>query len=44
MMKSIPAKLRSDVIRLLQLLVHSKRPLKLYEAKEVIATQIEKES
>lgn len=30
-----------DAIRLLQFLVHSKRPLTLAEAKEVIATQIE---
>jgi hypothetical protein len=41
MVASIPTELRSDVIRLLQFLVHSKRPLKLAEAKEVIATQIE---
>lgn len=35
---SIPAELKNDVIRLLQFLVYSKRPLKLAEAKEVIVT------
>jgi hypothetical protein len=44
MIASIPAELKDDAIRLLQFLVHSKRPLKLAEAKEVIATQIENES
>ncbi|KAK5790610.1 hypothetical protein VI817_007897 [Penicillium citrinum] len=43
-MKSIPAEQKMDAIRLLQFLVHSKRPLTLAEAKEVIATQIETES
>ncbi|CEO59613.1 Putative Pfs, NACHT and Ankyrin domain protein [Penicillium brasilianum] len=41
MIASIPTELKNDAIRLLQFLVHSKRPLKLAEAKEVIATQIE---
>lgn len=44
MIASIPTELKNDAIRLLQFLVHSKRPLKLAEAKEVIATQIENES
>jgi hypothetical protein len=44
MIASIPMELKNDAIRLLQFLVHSKRPLKLAEAKEVIATQIENES
>ncbi|CAF3557114.1 unnamed protein product [Fusarium graminearum] len=44
MIESIPTELKADAIRLLQFLVHSKRPLKLAEAKEVIATQIEDES
>ncbi|KFA55211.1 hypothetical protein S40293_09949 [Stachybotrys chartarum IBT 40293] len=44
MIKSIPVELKNDAIRLLQFLVHSKRPLTLAEAKEVIATQIENES
>ncbi|KAJ5100969.1 Pfs NACHT and ankyrin domain protein [Penicillium angulare] len=44
MITSIPAELKNDAIRLLQFLVHSKRPLKLAEAKEVIATKIENES
>ncbi|KAK4220401.1 hypothetical protein QBC38DRAFT_404939, partial [Podospora fimiseda] len=43
MLQRIPADLKKDAIRLLQFLVHSKRPLKLIEAKEVIATQIENE-
>ncbi|KAL2818954.1 Pfs, NACHT and ankyrin domain protein [Aspergillus granulosus] len=41
MMENIPKELKKDAIRLLQFLVHSKRPLKLVEAKEIIATQIE---
>ncbi|CAG7990738.1 unnamed protein product [Penicillium salamii] len=41
MLEDIPAKLKNDAIRLLQFLVHSERPLKLAEAKEIIATQIE---
>jgi hypothetical protein len=44
MIASIPTELKTDAIRLLQFLVHSKRPLKLAEAKEIIATQIENES
>ncbi|OQE16718.1 hypothetical protein PENSTE_c023G07929 [Penicillium steckii] len=43
MIASIPAELKVDAIRLLQFLVHCKRPLTLAEAKEVIATQIENE-
>ncbi|KAK4220927.1 hypothetical protein QBC38DRAFT_540368 [Podospora fimiseda] len=43
MIQRIPADLEKDAIRLLQFLVHSKRPPKLVEAKEVIATQIEYE-
>ncbi|PLB48774.1 Pfs, NACHT and ankyrin domain protein, partial [Aspergillus steynii IBT 23096] len=38
MMESIPMDRKMDAIRLLQFLVHSKRPLTLAEAKEVIAT------
>lgn len=41
MFERIPTRLKSDAIRLLQFLVHSERPLKLVEAKEVITTQIE---
>jgi ankyrin repeat protein len=44
MIENIPIELENDAIRLLQYLVHSKRPLKLAEAKEVIATQIENEA
>jgi hypothetical protein len=44
MFESIPTKLKSDAIRLLQFLVHSKRPLTLAEVKEVIATKIENDS
>ncbi|RSL82936.1 hypothetical protein CEP52_016837 [Fusarium oligoseptatum] len=43
MIECIPTELKTDAIRLLQFLVHSERPLKLAEAKEVIATQIENE-
>ncbi|KAK4170816.1 hypothetical protein QBC36DRAFT_250670 [Triangularia setosa] len=43
MIQRIPAELEKDAIRLLQFLVHSKRPLKLAEAKDVIATQVEYE-
>lgn len=43
MIEDIPEELKSDAIRLLQFLVHCKRPLKLAEAKEVIATRSEKE-
>ncbi|KAK2604011.1 hypothetical protein QQS21_003847 [Conoideocrella luteorostrata] len=41
MINHIPTEFKNDAIRLLQFLVHSKRPLTLAEAKEVIATQIE---
>ncbi|KAJ5503361.1 NACHT nucleoside triphosphatase [Penicillium fimorum] len=41
MIASIPMGRKNDAIRLLQFLVHSKEPLKLAEAKEVIATPIE---
>ncbi|KAI8710877.1 NACHT domain-containing protein [Fusarium sp. LHS14.1] len=44
MIECIPTELKTDAIRLLQFLVHSQRPLKLAEAKEVIATQIQNES
>ncbi|CAI7573575.1 unnamed protein product, partial [Penicillium glandicola] len=44
MIASIPTELKNDAIRLLQFLVYSKRPLKLAEAKEIIATQIKNES
>ncbi len=44
MLESIPSELKSDAIRLLQLLVHSERPLRLAEAREIIATEIEGES
>ncbi|CAG7990614.1 unnamed protein product [Penicillium salamii] len=44
MMKSIPEERKIDAIRLLQFLVHSKRPVTLAEAKEIIATQIQNES
>ncbi|KAF4462719.1 Pfs NACHT and Ankyrin domain, partial [Fusarium albosuccineum] len=43
MIERIPTEFKTDAIRLLQFLLHSKRPLKLAEAKEVIATQIENE-
>ncbi|KAJ5865432.1 NACHT nucleoside triphosphatase [Penicillium soppii] len=41
MITAIPTERKNDAIRLLQFLVHSKEPLKLAEAKEVIATPIE---
>ncbi|KAJ5675372.1 NACHT nucleoside triphosphatase [Penicillium macrosclerotiorum] len=40
-MKGILTELQNDAIRLLQFAVHSKRPLTLAEAKEVIATNTE---
>ncbi|KXJ84981.1 Pfs, NACHT and ankyrin domain protein [Microdochium bolleyi] len=43
MLEVIPAELKHDALRLLQFLVHSKRPLRLAEAVEVLATQIEGE-
>ncbi|KAH6640435.1 hypothetical protein F5144DRAFT_589910 [Chaetomium tenue] len=39
MLQSIPANIAKDAMRLLQFLVHAKRPLTLREAVEVIATQ-----
>jgi hypothetical protein len=44
MIENIPKELEVDAMRLLQFLVYSQRPLKLAEAKEVIATQIEDDS
>jgi hypothetical protein len=41
MITGIPTERKNDTIRLLQFLVHSKEPLKLAEAKEVIETPIE---
>ncbi|KAM0225546.1 hypothetical protein ACHAQD_001483 [Fusarium lateritium] len=38
-LEGIPAEYKNDAIRLLQFLVHAKRPLKVSEAIEVIATQ-----
>lgn len=43
MLENIQPTYKNDAIRLLQFLVHSKRPLKLSEAVEVIATQIDSE-
>lgn len=43
MIAGIPKELKNDAIRLLQFLVHCTRPLKLAEAKEVLATQTENE-
>lgn len=40
MFESIPTELKNDATRLLQFLVHSRRPLTLAEVKEVIATHI----
>lgn len=37
---SIPTELKVDTIHLLQFIVHSKRPLKIAEANEIIATRI----
>ncbi|KAL4812423.1 Pfs, NACHT and ankyrin domain protein [Aspergillus spinulosporus] len=44
MMSDIPRDLKDDAIRLLQFLVHSRKPLTLAEAKEVIATSIKNKS
>ncbi|KAJ5514956.1 NACHT nucleoside triphosphatase [Penicillium fimorum] len=44
MLENIPTGLKSDAIRLLQFLVHSKRPLTLAEVKDIIATKIENDS
>ncbi|KAK2938624.1 Ankyrin repeat [Fusarium oxysporum f. sp. vasinfectum] len=41
--QNIPSEYKSDAIRLLQFLVHTKRPLTLPEAVEVIATEINQE-
>ncbi|KAM6529613.1 hypothetical protein FALCPG4_007743 [Fusarium falciforme] len=43
MLQNIPPTYKSGAIRLLQFLVYAKRPLKLSEAVEVIATQIDRE-
>lgn len=41
MIESIPKEFQIDATCLLQCLVHSERPLKLAEAREIIATQID---
>ncbi|EXL75562.1 hypothetical protein FOPG_09409 [Fusarium oxysporum f. sp. conglutinans race 2 54008] len=43
MLQNIPAEYKSSAIRLLQFLVYTKRPLRLAEAIEVIATEIDQE-
>ncbi|KAF5707794.1 hypothetical protein FMUND_10944 [Fusarium mundagurra] len=43
MLHNIPSEYKSGAIRLLQFLVHAKRPLTLSEAIEVLATQIDQE-
>ncbi|KAI8663473.1 hypothetical protein NCS57_00948400 [Fusarium keratoplasticum] len=43
MLQNIPPTYKSGAIRLLQFLVYAKRPMKLSEAVEVIATQIDRE-
>ncbi|KAH7190150.1 hypothetical protein DER44DRAFT_852011 [Fusarium oxysporum] len=43
MVQNIPSEYKSSAIRLLQFLVHTKRPLTLPEAIEVIATEINQE-
>ncbi|KPA37290.1 hypothetical protein FLAG1_09900 [Fusarium langsethiae] len=43
MLQNIPSEYKSSAIRLLQFLVYTKRPLKLVEAIEVIATEIDQE-
>ncbi|KZL66078.1 hypothetical protein CI238_06213 [Colletotrichum incanum] len=43
MLQNISPELKSDSLRLLQFLVHAKRPLTLAEAVDIIATQIEVE-
>ncbi|EAQ85234.1 hypothetical protein CHGG_09248 [Chaetomium globosum CBS 148.51] len=43
MLQGIPANIAKDAVRLLQFLVHAKRPLTLREAVEVIATQTDEE-
>ncbi|EKJ76090.1 hypothetical protein FPSE_03722 [Fusarium pseudograminearum CS3096] len=42
-LSNIPAEYKSGTMRLLQFLVHTKRPLKLAEAIEVVATEIDEE-
>lgn len=41
---SIPTELKVDTIRLLQFIVHSKRPLKIAGANEIIASRIRNQS
>ncbi|KAG8673694.1 hypothetical protein FPOAC1_007010 [Fusarium poae] len=43
MLENIPAEYKSHSIRLLQFLVHSKRPLSLAQAIDIIATEIDQE-
>jgi hypothetical protein len=43
MVQNIPSEYKSSAIRLLQFLVHTRRPLTLPEAVEVIATEINQE-
>ncbi|KPA37280.1 hypothetical protein FLAG1_09906, partial [Fusarium langsethiae] len=43
MLRNIPSEYKSGAIRLLQFLVHAKRPLTLPEAIEVLATQIDQQ-
>jgi ankyrin repeat protein len=43
MIANIPRDMKDNATRLLQFLVHSRKPLRLAEAKEVIATQIKQE-
>ncbi|KAF9777843.1 hypothetical protein IL306_004302, partial [Fusarium sp. DS 682] len=43
MLQNIPSEYKSSAIRLLQFLVHTRRPLTLPEAIEVIATEIDQE-
>ncbi|KAI7761726.1 hypothetical protein LZL87_013576 [Fusarium oxysporum] len=43
MVQNIPSEYKSSAIRLLQFLVYTKRPLRLAEAIEVIATEIDRE-
>ncbi|KAH7231001.1 hypothetical protein BKA59DRAFT_409172 [Fusarium tricinctum] len=43
MLEKIPSEYKNSAIRLLQFLVHTKRPLTLPEAVEVIATEIDQE-
>ncbi|KAF9775190.1 hypothetical protein IL306_006728 [Fusarium sp. DS 682] len=43
MLENIPSEYKRDAIRLLQFLVHTKRPLTLPEAVEVLATEVNQE-